>query len=482
MAYYRLNENLRLRGWDRLPWAVVDGRSGNAHFLKTRTEMEALQVCNGRIDADLPLLDSDVRALVPRLVEAGIAEPCAPGDSILPEQEYRKYPNRYIRTAHWSVTGRCNLRCRHCYMSAPDAKYGELGHDEVMAIADALGDAGIAQVALTGGEPLVRKDVLDIVDRLLAHGIVIVQIYSNGMAVDEKLLKALDGRGIHPEFNMSYDAPGWHDWLRGVAGAEKAVDRAFLLCRDMGFPTGAEMCLHEGNKDLLRDTVNHLSEVGCSSLKTNPISDVGAWREGGYGRSIATTELFETYLDYIPAYYEDGMPLSLMLGGFFSAKPTKPDTWDIPVYRFPRNPERCCVCEHARNVMYISPEGRLLPCMSLSGTAIQEEFPLVGEAGLAQCLTDSRYLDFIDTRAHTLLAHNPECGTCAFAPWCQGGCRAAGLEDSGQTDLLAPDEATCQLYRDGWIMRLIRLMRELRPQAACLAVADKELMAALEDA
>ena len=482
MAYYKLKEGLLLRGWDRLPWAIVNAHNGRAHFLKSQREMDAVRFCNGRIDVDLPLVDSDVRALVPHLVEAGIVEPCEPGDSILPEQQYRRYPNRYIRAAHWSVTGRCNLRCKHCYMSAPDAKYGELGHDEAMAIVDELRDAGVAQVSLTGGEPLVRKDFMDIVDRLLEYGIRISQIYSNGMAVSEKLLQALDSRGVHPEFNMSYDGPGKHDWLRGVVGAEKAVDRAFLLCRDMGFPTGAEMCIHEGNKDLLRETVNHLSEVGCSSLKTNPISDIGAWHEGGHGRSIATSELLQIYLDYVPQYHEDGMPLSILLGGFFSASPRKPGSWDVPVYRYPRDPERCCVCNHARQVMYISPEGRVLPCMALSGMEIQEEFPLLGELGLTRCLTDSRYMEFIDTRADVLLAHNTACSACAFAPWCQGGCRAAALEDSGQTDLLYRDMSTCQLYRDGWIARLVRLMRELRPEASCLACEDQELMALLEDA
>ncbi|WP_289466325.1 radical SAM protein, partial [Klebsiella pneumoniae] len=71
---------------------------------------------------------------------------------------------RYIRTAHWSITGRCNYRCKHCYMSAPDAKLGELSHETIMSIVQQLIDCGIYQVSLTGGEPLVRKDFMEIVD------------------------------------------------------------------------------------------------------------------------------------------------------------------------------------------------------------------------------------------------------------------------------------------------------------------------------
>ena len=476
MAYYKLKKNLLLRGWDLLPWAIVDASTGRARFLKDPKVMEALELCTGRIDLDLPLIDADVRAMIPILVEEGVVVECEPGDSILPVQRYRKHENRYIRTAHWSVTGRCNYRCKHCYMSAPDAKYGELDHETIMRMADELAECGVARVSLTGGEPLVRSDFLEIVDELLGHDIMITTIYSNGKLVDERLLRALDERGIHPEFNMSYDALGWHDWLRGIDGAEEAVERAFKLCREMGFPTGAEMCIHSRNKHLLRETVLRLAEWGCRSLKTNPISDVGAWHEGGWGESVPMDELFQLYLDYVPEFYEDGMPIDIQLGGFFYANPAKPGEWDMPMYHHPTSPEKCVVCQHARMDMYISAEGRALTCMALSGMDIQEEFPSIPELGLARCLTDSRYMEFISTRADAVLAHNPECDGCEFAPWCQGGCRAAGLQSSGQTDLLAVDPACCNIYKGGWGKKLVGLMRELRPEAESAVLRDAKLL------
>ena len=65
-------------------------------------------------------------------------------------------------------------------MSAPDAKYGELSHEAVMSIVQQLIHCGVMEVSLTGGEPLVRRDFLEIVDALLAGGIQITTIYSNG--------------------------------------------------------------------------------------------------------------------------------------------------------------------------------------------------------------------------------------------------------------------------------------------------------------
>ena len=458
--YFLLKRHFVLRGWERAPYAVVDTRSGKARFVNKAT-FEAFELCNGRIDCDLPLIPEVLRRGVRRLAEEGFVDALPKASSIAPDQEYRLCPSRYIRQAHWSVTGRCNYRCKHCYMSAPHAKFGELDHETVMGIVDQLAECGVGSVSLTGGEPLVRSDFLDIVDALLGHGIHITQIYSNGRLVNERLLAALEKRGICPEFNMSYDAPGWHDWLRGVDGAEADVDRAFLLCREHGFPTGAETCLHEHNKHLLRETVNHLASVGCANLKVNPVGDVGEWKARGYGQSLSLDELFDLYLAYIPQYYEDGMPLRIQLGGLFAASPKKPDRYAVPLDRGSCDPARTCVCSHARQVLYISAEGRTLPCMSVSGMDIQQEFPLIPQVGLATCLSDSRYMRFIDTRASEYLDLHPECKACEFCGRCLGGCRASALELNGQTDLMGRDEAACKIFRGGYAARVHEIMEAI---------------------
>lgn len=466
--FYKLHEKLLLRGWQKLPYAVIEKGVSLPQFISA-SEMQALQLCNGLINVDMPLISADIRNLIKLAADHGWVAPCEYGDAVRPEQEYRRYPARYIRTAHWSITGHCNYRCKHCYMSAPDAKFGELSHEQIMSIVRQLIDCGVREVSLTGGEPLVRSDFMEIVDALLAGDITITTIYSNGRLVTDKLLDQLAARGIHPEFNMSFDGvDGWHDWLRGVPGAGKIAEEAFVRCREKGFPTGAEMCIHRGNRHLLRQTVNHLAGLGCRSLKTTPISNVGAWKEGGYGESIAIDELYQLYLDYLPHYYDDGMPLSLQLGGFFSASPKRPGEYDIPSAKHCADPDKTCVCGHARMVMYISADGRALPCMALSGMDIQNEFPLIPEIGLAACLSDSRYMNLIDTRATEVLNHNPECQKCEHALYCLAGCRASALE-SCPDDILAPDPAACAIFKGGWTQKIDAAMQAINP-ACCRSV------------
>lgn len=458
--YYRLKPQYCLRGWQKLPWAVVDRQQHTTLFVTARV-MEALKLCNGKVDTDLPLIAPEIRALLPELEKAGYIRRCAGGEALAPGQAYHRYPARYIQTAHWSITGRCNYRCKHCYMSAPDARLGELDHDTILALVEELAACGIFRVSLTGGEPLLRPDFLEIVDALLARDIQITTIYSNGRLVTDALLEQLEARGIRPEFNMSFDGVGYHDWLRGVPGAEQAAEQAFLRCRAHGFPTGAEMCLFRRNADTLRESVKRLAGWGCSHLKVSPISNVGAWKEGGYGVAMPLEELYQRYLDYIPQYYADGMPLELQLGGFFQASPRQPESYWIPLCRECRDPGSMCVCGHARGTLYISAEGRALPCMALSGMEIQREFPLILPRGLAACLTDSRYLRLIDTRVSEYLAGNETCRTCPYALQCIGGCRAAALEADPQ-NLMGPDPCACALFTQGWIPRIEEAVRRAR--------------------
>ena len=465
---YVLNSQFVLRGWKRLPWAVMHRPENSVRFLDAST-FRALELCDGAIDFDLPIITDRLREIVMELERWGVVRALADGEhaALAHDQRYARYPNRFIETAHWSITGRCNYRCRHCFMDAPGAKLGELDHDTVMDIARQIVEAGILRVSLTGGEPLVRGDFLEIVGFLAEHHVLVSQIYSNGRLVTRELLETLADLGVHPEINMSFDGTeGWHDWLRGVDGATDDVLRAFDLCSEIGFPTGAEMCLHKGNIHTLRDSVNLLAEHGCSSLKTNPVASTDAWeKHGRRDYDLSTEEVAEAYLDYIPHYFEDGMPLSIMLGGMFSCEKGSVD-WYIPRARFAvcdaeTDPdedveEAClaaCVCGHARTTLYISPEGRMLPCMPLSALPDQSGFPTVQDVGLAQGLSDSEYLRLITTTVAEYLERNPECAACEFRLSCGGGCRGSALLTT-RDDAMAPDRAICALYRGGYYDRV----------------------------
>ncbi|MDR0991410.1 MAG: radical SAM protein [Ruminococcus sp.] len=451
---YILNDGFALRGWRKLPFAVFTPNYG-VKFLD-KDSFIALSACDGEIDCDR--LDEKYRNILKQAVKAGIIRAVGDNDSCtLSEwQKYRAFNSRYIKTAHWSITGACNYKCLHCYMSAPDAKYGQLSTEEVLNIADQIADCGIRNVSITGGEPLVRKDFRLILDRLISHGINITTVYSNGKLVTPELLDEFETLGIKPEFNMSFDGVGFHDWLRGVTGAEVAVNKAFALCKERGFPTGAELTLHQRNKRTLRESINHLVSLGVSHVKVNPAGLSGNWVKNHGADHLSTDECFEIYLEYIPQWYEDQMPMDIMLGGFFMGN-KKSGEYIIPSQRYDGSEKNACkcICGHARLVMYIAADGRILPCMSLSGMDIQEKFPSLKDLPLSECITNSFYMDLITTQVDEFLKHNPDrCGKCEHKYICGGGCRASALTFAPD-DIFAPDEAFCAIFKGEYIPRII---------------------------
>ena len=466
--YYRLNDKYSLRGWEKLPYAIVDRAAARVSFVD-KESFDALQLCDGQVDLDLPLVPQSVRDSVKMLEEHGFVAPCASGKKLEEGQKYRFYPNRFMKSAHWSITGCCNCKCRHCYINGAENRYGEISHDDAMKIAQGLVDCGVLSCSITGGEAIVRRDFWEIIDTLHAGGVVISQIYSNGLLVNERLLDAFEQRGMHPEFNMSFDGVGHHDWLRGMDGAEKAVRRAFELCRDRGFPTGAEMCLWKDNRQSLRESINYLASVNCRSVKLNPVCDTGAWHEGGYAEThgLSIDETFETYFNYLDDFYRDLPKMIVHLGGFFMCDGREPDLYRLPAVHTVKDPERVCLCAHARNNMYISAEGRALTCMPLSNMDdFQQSYPKIQEIGVRACLNDSVFMELVNTRSAMVLEHNEKCRECPYRNVCLGGCRAAGmLMHPG--DILAPDESVCKLFRDGWLKRIEEKVKELRPSAEC---------------
>ena len=462
--YYRLNDKYILRGWEKLPYAIVNSKSFAPAFIDS-THFNALKLCSGNIDTSLPFITDNDRDIIRKYEQQGIVESCSPGQALTENQKYKKFPVRYVWLVHWSITGRCNYRCKHCCISAPDAKFGELSHEQIMSIIPQLADCGIMNLAITGGEPLVRDDFLEIVDALLERGINIVQIYTNGALVNEKLLRELDRRNIHPNFMMSYDGSGWHDWIRGVAGAEEAVNRAFALCREKGFTANAQMCIHRLNMHTLRESVKHLASLGVKNLKVGGVQDAGNWENNKQNNSLSISETFKAFLDYIPDYYADGMPMPIQMGNFFVASPDKPDEFAIPDY-VQNVKQDSCVCGCSRIMMYISPDGHVLPCMMMAGTKIQDRMPLLTENSLAECINSSFWFELVNKRVKEFFALNEDCRTCKSLKNCTGGCRAdAVLADPDK--YMGKSPMLCEFLLGGWPEKIIELMKTIKPEAKC---------------
>ncbi len=146
----------------------------------------------------------------------------------------------------WNLTYRCNLACEHCYLDAgPNpqvateafADRAELSTEQCFAVADQIAAfAPECVTILTGGEPLLRRDILDIVGHAASRGLWVV-VGTNGVKVSERVARLLQERGARG-LALSLDAldANAHDTFRNVRGAfANTVEGARILGR-VGLP------------------------------------------------------------------------------------------------------------------------------------------------------------------------------------------------------------------------------------------------------
>ena len=449
--FYKLHENICLRGWEGAPYAARHIPSGTTEFI-SEDFFRALSFCDGGFDCDSALLPPLYRQLIGLAVKKGAVVSCEKGDGLTEKQKYKLYPCKFMDTAHWSITGKCNMRCRHCYMSAPQAKYGEISSGMAMAIVGQLAEAGISKVNLTGGEPFVRSDFWEIADALREKDIIVRQIYTNGLLVNEKLLEEFETWEMKPEFSLSFDGIGWHDWLRGHEGAEEDAKRAIRLLRSKGFPVSVESAFHRDSIGTIGDTMRLLAELGVKAWKTNPASGSGNWLNESRSLDLTVDELYDAYMDLIVEYFKAGSPLSIQLGGFFMCQKGSKN------YQFPgKKPYtdedkrlREPLCGAARCMMYISADAKLLPCMPLAGLPIQDEYPSLYEMRITEAMKESVYLNRISAPISELFERNERCAFCEHRLACNGGCRAAALMGNDGADYYGADSWTCRFFVGGY--------------------------------
>jgi len=138
----------------------------------------------------------------------------------------------------WNVTRQCNLRCLHCYAragaaAAPD----ELSREEGLSLLADLARFGVPVVLFSGGEPLMRKDLLELVAWTVKHGMRAV-ISTNGTLITREVAQRLQGLGLS-YVGISVDGmETTHDRFRGQPGSFAAAMAGVRHCQEAGLKVG----------------------------------------------------------------------------------------------------------------------------------------------------------------------------------------------------------------------------------------------------
>jgi len=330
----------------------------------------------------------------------------------------------------WNLTRLCNLDCGHCYLDAAQRRSevtDELGTGEALDVLGQLAElAPGAMLVLTGGEPLMRKDLPELVRRSAQLGLMPV-IGSNGIMLSGKRaagLRALGAAGVG--ISLDSATAGFHDRLRGLPGAWKGARQGMQAAREAGLALLVQTTLFEENRHELAAIGDIAESAGAMALNFFFLVCVG--------RGVTQTDL-------TPAQYEE------TLGRIVRLQRERPQLMIrarcAPYLRRLlglRGGDSAAgyaawssACLAGRSYLRITPQGLVTPCPYIP--------QVVGDVAAAP-LREIWERHPLLMRLRTELPMG-KCGTCDFRYSC-GGCRARALARHG--DLMAED-SNCPYVR-----------------------------------
>ena len=456
---YILQPHISPVGYMDKKYAMFDSREHITHFLD-KERFSILLRCSGKTDMELSGLPEREAAFLQWLLQNGFVAETTDGEVREVFRDYRYYANPSYRGVEWSITGACNSKCRHCFMSARYGRYGNIPTEKCLEICRQLGECGIREVTLTGGEPLLRKDFLNIVDGLTVNGVLISAILTNGTLLCKELLEGLRERKLHPLFQLSYDGVGHHDWMRGVDGAEEKVLQAIDMLKQYGFIVAVTMCLNRRNQYTIFDTLQVCLKHGVDYFRVFQARAEGEFLN--YPEELLPyEEALQRFVECIPQIVRAKVPIPVQLDTVLELMPNG-NGYRL-LYNSQLPPGKKKLGLRMKEDFYLAPRGACLPRFGMLTPETEKKYPNVFQTPLQRILSGKEYNDLAICRIEDYLKRNPECENCEHFRHCIMQWSGSGVvKNSG--DLYRKNLEFCLYMKNGWEKKLETAYKESKTE------------------
>lgn len=205
----------------------------------------------------------------------------------LPEVDFRKSPFLVI----WETTQACDLACQHCRaMAQPDRDRGELTTDEAKRMMDEVRRFGQPLFVLTGGDPLKRPDVLQMVEHGSRIGLRMAMTPSGTPLMTPEVIRQLADAGLSRlAVSLDGSTPAIHDAFRGVPGSFDWTVRMIRAAREIGLSTQINTTVARHNLDDFESLISLMGGLGISLWSVFFLVPTGRARP----EDVASPEAFE---------------------------------------------------------------------------------------------------------------------------------------------------------------------------------------------
>ena len=305
---------------------------------------------------------------------------------------------------------------------------------EAVAALNSAAEAGLTQLFLTGGEPMIRGDLPHLVDVAMGLGMRVVGVETNATPMNSAVLRAL--KHHHPIFYLSFDGVGAHDGIRGGKGLERKLFASVRRLLAEGHHVVLNTTLGAANARAVLDSFDPVASLGVHGWRVFPPAPLGAWAKNG--GEISIQEEAHLYKTLLERWKEQERPFGFWLGSVLTQR--RNGEASVPAPRF--------ICQHFHDTVVMLPDGRCKACCRFLDQEHQGANACsVLEVPLEEQLNASALAQFKNTPFQSLLSdqHNRECLSCDLVDLCQLGCRAVARMKQGS--LSAKESRHCELMR-----------------------------------
>jgi len=307
-----------------------------------------------------------------------------------------------VKIISWNTTNACNMYCAHCYRDAGCRAEEELSTAEGKKLLDEIAKAGFRIMIFSGGEPLTRPDILELVSH--ARGLGLIPVFgTNGTLIDRTMAQALKDAGACG-MGISLDSmdPKKHDTFRSFPGGWAGAVRGMENCYAVGLPFQIHTTVMDWNAHELEAMTDFAVELGAKAHHFFFLVPTGR------AETIEEESLrAEAYEDVLTRIMKKQETVDIEL------KPTCApqflriaDQIGTPT-RFTRG------CLAGLTYCIISPRGKVQPCAYLN-----RELGDVRETPFDEIWAKNEVFQKLRT-----LDYGGGCGSCNYKKSC-GGCRA----------------------------------------------------------
>ncbi|MBC2581834.1 putative heme d1 biosynthesis radical SAM protein NirJ2 [Clostridium sp. DJ247] len=310
----------------------------------------------------------------------------------------------------WNTTNKCNMYCDHCYRNSGLENEGELTTEQGKSLLEEIAKAGFKIMIFSGGEPLMRKDIFELISYADELGLRPV-LGSNGTLLTEENVKKLKQCGLKAA-GISLDSVDGnrHNKFRKCDNAWRDTLFGMKNCRNIGLPFQIHTTVMKWNKDEIINMANFAEAMGARAY--HPFFLVPTGRGENIENEILDTEEYEHLLYLLmKKQQETSMEIKPTCAPQFIrvAKDIGMET------RFTKG------CLAGTSYCIIDPKGNVQPCAYLKELAGN-----VKESPFSKIWSESSIFNKLRT-----LQYEGNCGICKSKKNC-GGCRArASYYNSG---------------------------------------------------